>query len=128
MGFQKGRQKTGGRVKGTPNKDNTLKVLLHQHSVDYFTPVIPADMVELPNGVDKDAFLAMNKGKMFSRYENDLMLMKASDRAKCEMDMLQYTTPKMQAISADMSVKDANKDLTDRLTRLAAGEDIQAGE
>lgn len=124
MPFQKGKPKTGGRAKGTPNKDNPLKTLLHEHSVDYFTRNIPAEEVDIGN----EEWKQRHAGEMFSHYELDLMGMKPSERAKAEIELLSYHTPKMQAISADMSVKDANKTLTDRISRLAAGEEIPADE
>lgn len=123
MPFQKGRQKTGGRIKGTPNKDNPLKTLLHGHSSGYFEPNVRAEDADFgAEWADK------HQGEVFSRFELDLMRMKATDRVKAEIELLAYHTPKMQAVTADMSVKDANKTLTDRITRLAAGEDIPADE
>ena len=123
MPFQKGKPKTGGRAKGTPNKDNPLKTLLHEHSVDYFTRNIPVEDVDIGNEEWKQ-----NHAGMLSHFEIDLMCMKESERAKAEIELLSYHTPKMQAISADMSVKDANKTITDRISRLAAGEEIPADE
>jgi hypothetical protein len=142
MPFQKGKPKTGGRAKGTPNKDNPLKVLLHEHSVDYFSKSIKAEDISPsvfiidPKAdsamsiarVIKEEFVEQHKGELFSQYEVDCISMRASDRAKAEIELLSYHTPKMQAISADMNVKDANKGLTDRLTRLASGEEIAADE
>ena len=119
-----GRGRLGGRTAGTPNKDNPLKTLLHGHSSDYFAKSTPAEEVDFCN----DEWREKHKGEVFSKFELDLLCMKATDRAKAEIELLSFHTPKMQAISADMSVKDANKALTDRITRLAAGEDIPADE
>lgn len=124
MPFQKGRPKTGGRAKGTPNKDNPLKTILCGHSSDYFAKNTSAEEVDFCD----DEWKERHKGEMFSKFELDLMCMKATDRAKAEIELLSFHTPKMQAISADMSVKDANKTLTDRIARLAAGEEIPADE
>ncbi|MCR5588105.1 MAG: hypothetical protein K6F72_00650 [Bacteroidales bacterium] len=140
-----GRGRIGGRQAGTPNKDKPLKAMLHDHSVNYFTANITAEEIDLryfmpPMGKDdsvevanriaiaaKEEFVAKHKDETFSQYELDIRAMKPVDRAKAELDMLNYHMPKMQAISADMSVK-ANSILTDRLRRLAAGEDINADE
>lgn len=121
MPFQKGKTKTGGRVKGTPNKDNPIKVLLHEHSADYFAKNINAEDTPF-----EEEWKGKHQGEVFSMFEIDLMCMKAAERVKAEVELLSYHTPKMQSISADMSVKDANKTLTDRITRLAAGEEIPA--
>lgn len=135
-----GRGRLGGRAAGTPNS-NPLKDLLRSHSIDYFTPSIPACDVELKyfvgeiktadderRALDRKAeFVANHKDEVFSLYQLDLWDMKAVDRAKLEVDLLAYHTAKMQAISADMNVK-ANQTLTDRLLRVTAGEDISADE
>lgn len=131
-----GRGRLGGRQAGTPNKDNPLKNMLHDHSVDYFTPNIEAKDVELKYFIiDPEAenalelaeaarkdFIALNKGKIFSRYELDLNAMNPGARAKVEIDLLSFHTPKMQAISADMSVKNDNT-ISGILLDIAAGKD-----
>ncbi len=118
-----GRGRLGGRKAGTPNKDNPLKTLLHGHSVDYFTPSIPAEDIDFLRDAEGQT-LPEFRGRILSQYDLDLVRMKASDRAKIEVELLSYHTPKMQSVSADMTVKDNNQKYTNRLTRLAAGEDI----
>ena len=39
-------KKTGGRVKGTPNKDNPLKGYIRAHSVKYFTEIVKDDLTQ----------------------------------------------------------------------------------
>lgn len=129
VGRPKGHPKTGGRVKGTPNKDNTLKVLLHQHSQTYFMPCIPIADVNIQNDGAKAQFLLQHEGEeLVSQYDVDLYLMKPTDRVNAELSMLKYHTPTMQAVSADMSIKEANTTITTRLTRIVNGEDISADE
>ena len=129
VGRPKGTPKTGGRVAGTPNKDNTLKVLLHQHSQKYFEPCIPLGDVDIPDENAKAQFIIQHEGEdMVSQYDVDLYLMKPTDRVNAELSMLKYHTPQMQAVSADMSVREANTTITTRLTRIVNGEDISAGE
>lgn len=118
----KGLPKTGGRKAGTPNKDNPLKQLLHDHSMEYFTPCIKAEDLDFLRD-DSGTINPAYKGKMLSAYDIDCMRMKASDRARLEVDILAYHTPKMQSISADMNIA-TNKALANRITRLANGEDI----
>ena len=118
-----GRGRLGGRKAGTPNKDNPLKTLLHGHSVDYFTPSMHAEDIDFLRDAEGQT-LPEFRGRILSQYDLDLVRMKASDRAKIEVELLSYHTPKMQSVSADMTVKDDNQKYTNRLTRLAAGEDI----
>jgi len=125
MGRQKGdgRGRLGGRKAGTPNKNNPLKQLLHNHSVDYFTPSVKAETVDFikdDNGKTRKEYV----GKVLSQYDLDCIQMKPSERAKLEVEILAYHTPKMQAISADMSVRDANRTITAVLTSLARGEEV----
>lgn len=127
VGRPKGLAKTGGRVAGTPNKDNTLKVLLHQHSESYITPNIPLGDVDIPDKNAKARFIMMHGGEdMVSQFEVDLFLMKPTDRVNAELSMLKYHTPQMQAVSADMSVRESNTTITTRLMRIVNGEDISA--
>lgn len=122
----KGLPKTGGRQAGTPNKDNPLKKLLATHSLDYFTQnIAPEDAnIFFPNDAAKADFINRYQGRLFSQYEIDCLSMKASDRARLEVDILAYHTPKMQAISADLAVQATNRTLVERIQRLASGEDI----
>lgn len=122
-----GRGRLGGRAAGTPNKDNPFKVLLHEHSVDYFTKSIPAEEVDIfPEQNKRAEFIAHNQGKVFSQYELDLLCMKAADRAKAELELLAFHTPKMQAVAADMTVKDKSAFITNRLLRIVAGEEVDS--
>lgn len=117
-----GRGRLGGRQKGTPNKDHPLKSVLQQHSYNYFEVPIKAEDAEGKSDEWKQKY----KGCEFTQFELDLFDMKPSDRSKAQLELLAYHTAKMSAISADMAVKDANSTFTDRLSRLAAGEDVSA--
>ena len=118
-----GRGRLGGRQAGTPNKDNPLKSILHAHSVEYFTPNINADDVDFLKDANGET-LAEYRGLVLSKYDLDLIRMKASDRAKAELDLLGYHTPKMQAVSADLSVTQHNMSIAMRISKIAAGESI----
>ncbi|MBQ9636750.1 MAG: hypothetical protein IJV36_02485 [Prevotella sp.] len=117
-----GRGRLGGRQAGTPNKDNPLKTLLHDHSMEYFEKNIPAE--EAFPKEDLNMMGEQKTGRIYSQFEIDLMNMKAVDRAKAEVELLAYHTPKMQAISADMSIKDANRSWTEVLISLAEGKEL----
>ena len=119
-----GRGRLGGRKAGTPNQDKPLKVFLREHSLEYFTPNInPRDL-----GEDFMVLVERYPGKLFSQYEIDLLGMKPTDRVKAEIDLLKFHTPQMQATAVDMSVTEQNKTLSQRLTRLAKGENISSNE
>lgn len=125
-----GRGRMGGREAGTPNKNVPLKQVLSDHSMTYFLPSVAAEDVDIAfkDGEQRAAFMAANKDRVFSRFELDLMGMKATDRAKLEADILSFHTPKMQAISADVGVKVKNMTLCERLERIARGEEISPDE
>ena len=113
-----GRGRLGGRAAGTPNKEKPLKTFLREHSLEYFTQNInPAER----EGLEKLA--ADFPDRLFSQYEIDLMCMKASDRVKAELDLLNYHTAKMQATSIDMTVTETNQTLVDRIKAAASNDD-----
>lgn len=116
-GRPKGLPKTGGRVKGTPNKDNPLKVTLKNHSSKYFSEVIEE--------LDKDG---NPTGRVGSQYELDLLDSKPSDRINAELMLLKFHTPQMQATAIDVAMSEQNAKLSDRLERLSNGEDIPSDE
>ncbi len=100
-------KKTGGRKKGTPNKDKpekrAIKMLLQQHTLSYITP-----------GDDGT-----------SQLERDLCMMEPAQRATVEVKLMEFHTPKMQATSIDATVKAENITIEARLEQLsrADGED-----
>lgn len=110
-----GRGRLGGRAPGTPNKDKPLKTFLREHSLTYFTPSKP----ELD---DK----GKPTGRIVSQFDIDIAALDPVDRADAEIKLLKYHTPQMQATSVDMAVVDANITLSERLARLASGEDISS--
>lgn len=110
-----GRGRLGGRAAGTPNKDKPLKTFLRQHSVEYFTPSIEEE--------DKDG---KKTGRMISQFDLDCRNLDTESRVEAEIKLLKFHTPQMQSTSIDMNVVDANITLTERLARLASGEDIPA--
>lgn len=138
----KGLAKTGGRQKGTPNRDNPLKTLLYEHSSEYFTKNIQPEDIDVSvfildpradNAMSlaaaiKQRYVEQHKGEILSQFDVDCINMRASERAKIEVDLLSYHTPKMSAIDADMDVKTRNTFFTDRLNNLAHNKDIPPDE
>jgi hypothetical protein len=100
----KGR-KTGGRVKGTPNKDNPLKGYLAAHSLHYFQPRQQED------------------GTICSDFEVDLVNMRADERVTAELKLLKYHTPEMKSTDIDMTISDAARTIEDRLSELCGDSD-----
>ena len=100
-------KKTGGRQKGTPNKDNPLKGWLRSHSENYFMPtekVIDGEKVNV------------------SDFDMDLAALAPDDRVNAELRLLEFHSPKVKAVDVDMNVKCPAFTLEDRLRELF-GED-----
>jgi hypothetical protein len=112
-----GRGRLGGRAPGTPNKDKPLKTFLREHSLQYFTPSIE----------EKDE-KGKKTGKLVSQFDIDIAALDPVDRADAEIKLLKFHTPQMQATSVDMTIVEDNRTLSERLARLASGEDITPEE
>ena len=110
-----GRGRLGGRAAGTPNKDKPLKTFLRQHSVQYFTPSIE----------EKDK-KGKPTGRIISQFDVDCKTLDPESRVEAEIKLLKFHTPQMQSTSVDMTIVDENRTLSERIARLAAGEDIEA--
>ncbi|MFM7008876.1 MAG: hypothetical protein ACKO0Z_06025 [Betaproteobacteria bacterium] len=103
-------KKTGGRTKGTPNKDTpqkkAIKAILLNHSLAYITP---HDVVDEETG----------EHSMLSQLDMDLALMKAADRAQIEVKLMEFHTPKMQSTSVDVNMPDTKVTIEDKLLKLS---------
>lgn len=108
-----GRGRLGGRAPGTPNKDKPLKTFLREHSLQYFTPSIE----------EKDE-KGKKTGKLVSQFDIDIAALDPVDRADAELKLLKFHTPQMQATSVDLNIVEDNRTLSERLARLASGEDL----
>ena len=108
-----GRERLGGRAPGTPNKDKPLKTFLRQHSIQYFT-------------LDKEERDEDGKptGRMVSQFDIDIAALDPVDRVDAELKLLKFHTPQMQATSVDLNIVEDNRTLSERLARLASGEDL----
>lgn len=112
--------KTGGRQKGTPNKENPLKGFLRTHSMSYFEPKPQVDIngepIQLPDGrpfVDKDG-----NPIIASDFDMDIIALAPDDRVNAELRLLEFHTPRMKAVDMDMNVHGATITIEDRLRDL----------
>ena len=103
-------KKTGGRKKGTPNKDTpqkkAIKAILRDHTLAYITP---SDVVDQDTG----------EHSMLSQLDMDLAMMKAAERAQIEVKLMEFHTPKMQSTSVDVNMGDTKVTIEDKLLKLS---------
>ncbi len=137
-------QKTGGRQKGTPNKDNPLKGYLRSHSLDYFQPRIQTDPItggireiqrqrlvydSKTGNVCKVIDLipltdhATGQPLYISDFEADMIALSPTDRVNAELRLLEFHTPKMKAVEIDMSFNETATTIEDRLRQLGGESD-----
>lgn len=130
--------KTGGRQKGTPNKENPLKGYLRVHSLAYFEPRVQTDpitggireiqrprLVQDPEGnVHKVIDLipltdyASGKPLTISDFEADMIAMSPAERLNAELRLLEFHTPKMKAVEVDLEANVKTNTIEDLLTEL----------
>ena len=125
--------KTGGRQKGTPNKDNPLKGYLRTHSEEYFKPKPQVDSEGKPKVVmfySKDGEitnkipLVDSEGNPYvmSDFDVDMLKMEPDERVNAELPLLEFHTPKMKSVDVDMAVQES-KTIEDRLIELSQDDD-----
>ena len=100
--------KTGGRKKGTPNKENPIKGFIKTHSLAYFEP--------------KEIVGDDGKKRTMSDFDCDMMMLAPDDRVNAELRLLEFHTPKMKAIDADMNAHVSVRTIEDKL-RVLCGEE-----
>lgn len=94
MGFIKGRTKTGGRAKGTPNTRPTeLRGIIHRFVTENFDEVT----------------------KLWQSIEDP------DKKVKLYLDLCAFVLPKLQAVQADINVSKAS-DIEEDLRKLAEEE------
>lgn len=98
MPFQKGRKKTGGREKGTPNKASNE---IRQFLADFF-----------------------NEYKDSDRFKQDLAALEPRERMRVLVAILPYLTPKLQSVDADVNVGADSNNIADIFRRLAEEDSI----
>ena len=135
-------KKTGGRQKGTPNKDNPLKGYLRAHSLKYFEPRIQTDPITgNAREIQRQRLTQDEEGNIYkvidlipltdptgfplniSDFEADLIAMSPNERTMAELRLLEFHTPKMKSVDIDMEVNGTVVTIEDRLRELAQGID-----
>lgn len=127
-------KKTGGRQKGTPNKDNPLKGYLRAHSLAYFEPKLQTEADGTPRKIefcDKDGVVLSSKvladpdgnPVRMSDFDVDMMVLDANERVSAELRLLEFHTPKMKAVEVDMDVHGSVVTIEDRLRELCGETD-----
>ena len=108
-------KKTGGRQKGTPNKENPLKGFIRAHSMSYFEPRLVRDE---------------NTGTLrsMSQFEIDMAMLAPDDRVSAELRLMEFHTPKMKAVDVDMNANVNVLTIEDKLRSLCCDGDDGDGE
>lgn len=99
--------KTGGRKKGTPNRENPLKGFIRAHSLGYFEP---------------KSVRFNGRPAIMSGFELDMAMLAPDDRVNAELRLLEFHTPKMKAVDVDMSARVSVRTIEDKLSALCAGD------
>lgn len=127
-------KKTGGRQKGTPNKENPLKGYLRAHSLAYFEPKPQVGADGNPRKIDftdKDGIILYSRVLAdadgnpidMSDFDVDMMLLDSNERVSAELRLLEFHTPKMKAVEVDMDVHGSVITIEDRLRELCGETD-----
>lgn len=118
-------KKTGGRVKGTPNKENPLKGYLRAHSLAYFEPKPQIGNDGKPRILGHSLVLADADGNplVMSDFDVDMMCLATDDRVNAELRLLEFHTPKMKSVDVDMDVHGTVHTIEDRLKELCGETD-----
>lgn len=95
-------KKTGGRVKGTPNKDNPLKGFIRAHSVKYFTEIVKEGLTQ---------------------FEIDQMNLAVDDRVNAELRLLEFHQAKLKAVDANINTHNVSLTIEDKLRELCKEEE-----
>ena len=121
-------KKTGGRQKGTPNKDNPIKDFARSHSLSYFTPKPQVDLDGTPKKIYayvdgakiEIGVLADSDGNplVMSDFDADTLALKPAERVAAELKLLEFHTPKMKAVEVDMEARVSVNTIEDRLREL----------
>ena len=134
--------KTGGRQKGTPNKNNPLKGILINHSTDYFTRRVQTDIVTgAPREIERSRLVYDKDGNVvkvidtiplvdsdgipltLSDFEADILALAPADRVAAELKILEFHTPRMKTQDINMEVNLGPRTIEDTLRALCDTDD-----
>lgn len=136
-------KKTGGRQKGTPNKENPLKGYLRAHSLAYFEPRVQTDPITGgAREIQRQRLVQDEEGNVYkvidlipltdhasglpltiSDFDADMIALSPSDRVNAELRLLEFHTPKMKAVEVDMDLHGSVVTIEDRLRDLCGDSD-----
>ena len=121
-------KKTGGRQKGTPNKENPMKSLLRAKSEEYFNPRPQTDPDGSPRKLnivaDGEIITVMelkdDNGNplVMSDYDVDMLQLSPADRVNANLRILKFHTAEMKSVDMDMNISGANITIEGRLRSL----------
>ncbi len=134
--------KTGGRQKGTPNKDNPIKNILISHSLDYFNKRLQTDKVTGgPREIQRSRLTQDEKGNVFkvidlipltnsdgfplnlSDFEADMLALDPVERVAAELKILEFHTARMKTQDINMEVHLGPRTIEERLASLIEEEE-----
>ncbi|MDE5887322.1 MAG: hypothetical protein K2H46_07035 [Muribaculaceae bacterium] len=134
--------KTGGRQKGTPNKNNPIKEILISHSREYFEKRIQTDRVTgNPREIERSRLAQDDEGNIYkvidkipltnsdgfplnmSDFEADMLALSSADRVAAELKILEFHTPRMKTQDINMEVNMGPKTIEDTLAELCGETD-----
>ncbi len=129
--------KTGGRQKGTPNKENPLKGYIRAHSLSYFEPRVQTDPITGgAREIQRSRLVQDDEGNVhkvidlipltdtsgnpltISDFEADMIALSPGERVNAELRLLEFHTPRMKAVDMDMNIHGATITIEDRLRDL----------
>lgn len=139
--------KTGGRQKGTPNRNNPTKGILINHSADYFTPREQVEVDGSPRTIQRIKFENDAEGGQLRRsvvdipavdadgnplvmsdFEFDMLYLSPADRVAAELKILEFHTPRMKSQDINMEVNMGPRTIEDTLKALCGSEEDEADE
>lgn len=102
-------KKTGGRTKGTPNKNNPFRAPLNDICMDYLTK--KEQEIVLPDGTKETVFA--------SQMELDIIAVAdPASRLGLMARIFKFVMPELKSVDMDMTVTDDSKTIIDRLSGL----------
>ena len=132
--------KTGGRQKGTPNKNNPTKGALLNHSTQYLTPRPQVDEEGKPKIIQRIKWTNSEDGPVrtvveipavdadgnpliMSDFEFDMKFLSPADRVSAELKIMEFHTPRMKSQDINMEINMGPRTIEDTLKTLCGGED-----
>lgn len=127
--------KTGGRQKGTPNKNNPTKGALLSHTGNYLTPRPQVDEEGKPKIIQRikwensadgpvrtvveiPAVDAAGNPLVMSDFEFDMKFLSPADRVTAELKIMEFHTPRMKSQDINMEINMGPRTIEDTLMAL----------